>query len=601
MRRLIAKVHSGRWLALLAALVLMATLCVPAVSADEVTSGDCGEGLTWSFAVGTLTISGSGAMTDYTEQSMAPWYPLRDQIYRLQLPEGLTHIGALAFYECANLSAVALPNAVQSVGMYAFASCTGMTLLDLGSGVQSVGEAAFYDCHSITALRLPNSLRRLDTKAFYRCEALTTITIPASVEEMGVLTFAYCKSLVSAQVNATIRTLPQWTFFYCTSLADVTLPDTLTDMGDYAFMDCAQLSTVYHNGENILPEKIEQEIIEDLPTFDTGGFVTSGTPSDSATSGSFTENPDGTVTQGNITVHDKPESTVTVKTEHTYPSGNMTGGTVDTSITVTVDGENGWSDAAQVIVDALKGVNNTASAAGATQGTVGVTVQLKGTDTVDSAFIDALAGRDMTLTVQTANGSSWKMECAAMARQELSGNYTLTYTVAAATAEQCEKMGVTEGYVLTFHTSAEVEAEVLIRLPAATARRGATLFQQSGKPLTRHQTVLVDGDGCAHFYLASVNHETDYFIGMDAPASEEDEEVIIPDNMLQEYGNAERYQPITYAITGRKSSWGMSFGQVTWILVGALVACVAVVGGVLYVLNKRKLKNGYVPPMDEEE
>ena len=36
------------------------------VSADEIKSGYCGEDLVWSFSGDTLTISGTGDMTDYS-------------------------------------------------------------------------------------------------------------------------------------------------------------------------------------------------------------------------------------------------------------------------------------------------------------------------------------------------------------------------------------------------------------------------------------------------------------------------------------------------------------------------------------------------------
>ena len=63
-------------------LVLCLALCLLPLTAkadNEVTSGTCGDNLTWSFdpATGTLTIDGSGAMYDYydpdTGVSVRPW------------------------------------------------------------------------------------------------------------------------------------------------------------------------------------------------------------------------------------------------------------------------------------------------------------------------------------------------------------------------------------------------------------------------------------------------------------------------------------------------------------------------------------------------
>ena len=58
---------------------------------------------------------------------------------------------------------------------------------------------------------------------------------------------------------------------------------------------------------------------------------------------------------------------------------------------------------------------------------------------------------------------------------------------------------------------------------------------------------------------------------------------------------------IEYIITGRKSSWGMNIWQVTGILVAVLAGCAIAVGVVIFAMNKRRLKAGYIPPMDDEE
>ena len=45
------------------------------------TGGTCGSGLNWTLTdTGTLTISGTGPMEDYTDYSTVPWYSRRDDI-----------------------------------------------------------------------------------------------------------------------------------------------------------------------------------------------------------------------------------------------------------------------------------------------------------------------------------------------------------------------------------------------------------------------------------------------------------------------------------------------------------------------------------------
>ena len=180
MRHYLSKFISS--MAAVALVLLLLSSMTPVASAEE--SG-CGENLSWSLSAGTLTVSGSGAMTDFFESSMAPWYDLRDQIVRLVLPEGLTHVGSLAFYGCENLSAAVIPDSVESIGSYAFALCEGMELLDLGSGVKAIGESAFQECYALRAVTLPDGLTSLGPYAFYRCESLPAVTVPGSVTQLG--------------------------------------------------------------------------------------------------------------------------------------------------------------------------------------------------------------------------------------------------------------------------------------------------------------------------------------------------------------------------------------------------------------------------------
>jgi len=114
------------------------------------------------------------------------------------------------------------------------------------------------------------------------------------------------------------------------------------------------------------------------------------------------------------------------------------------------------------------------------------------------------------------------------------------------------------------------------------------------------QTTKVDDDGYAHFYLGAVDNITEYYIGVEVD-EQYDTSPIIPDNLTEEFDITDTLAPMDYVITGRKSSWGMEIGQVTWIMAGVLVGSVAVIGVVLFLLNKRKLKKGYVVDLDEYE
>ena len=74
-------------------------------------SGKCGNNLYWNYSNGTLQITGTGAMYDYTATTM-PWLLLRDSIYSITLPQGITRIGAYAFYGCSSLNSITIPNSL---------------------------------------------------------------------------------------------------------------------------------------------------------------------------------------------------------------------------------------------------------------------------------------------------------------------------------------------------------------------------------------------------------------------------------------------------------------------------------------------------------
>jgi hypothetical protein len=103
--------------------ILVAILMPLASIADE--RGWCGKNVSYSYieATHTLTISGSGAMTDYSLKSNSPWYSYKSDIVKVIIEEGLTSIGSRAFTSCNNITAVTIPNSVTSIGKYAFSYC----------------------------------------------------------------------------------------------------------------------------------------------------------------------------------------------------------------------------------------------------------------------------------------------------------------------------------------------------------------------------------------------------------------------------------------------------------------------------------------------
>ncbi len=104
--------------------------------------GQCGNNLKWYYANGTMTITGSGAMYNYSFEEV-PWYLFRDSIQQIILNEGLTHIGNSAFAFCTKISSITIPNSVVSIGESAFENSTFLKALTFGKELRDIGCNAF--------------------------------------------------------------------------------------------------------------------------------------------------------------------------------------------------------------------------------------------------------------------------------------------------------------------------------------------------------------------------------------------------------------------------------------------------------------------------
>lgn len=568
------------------ALAVLLLLCqVPAASAAE-TSGTCGTNLNWSFADGTLTITGSGAMTNYSRLEQVPWYSYREQIYRISLPEGLTNVGSKAFYDCINLTAIVLPSTVKEVGELAFCQCTSVTILSLNDGLQKIGRSAFELCSSLRDLRLPGSVTTLGRHAFYRCTSLQYVTVPVSVTEMGSGVFAYCSGLIRAEVRAMLPELPRWTFYGCTAMTSISLADSTKGVGTYSVYGCESLNVIYYGGEPGDAEELKDQVSKEQESFGHFGQILDENPGNEETFyGGVTEE-NGDVIAETTTVTKTDEVTVSVQV-----STNLTTDeSVPTQITATVIDDAGWE---QVLTSVKKASED---------GVVEVFVYIPGNADVPQSVVDALAGRDVILEVQNGTGSSYALDFAVMDKNhaESDGKLDLSYLLVQQSEAKYEELAGAQVFNLNFNSSSVVYAEVMIRLPGTCARKTATLYQINDNTPEQLQSVVVDMAGYAHFYVAELNKDTQYLIGIDVPGIDTDT-LIIPEELYGEYGITDLASPIEYVITGRTSSWGMSGLQVGLILAAVMIVCVAGIGVFMYAQNKRKLKMGYVPDLDEED
>ena len=157
-------------------------VCLMASAVSLAQNGTIGP-LTWSLSGTspnyTLTISGNGAMPDFTQMSpnISPWYlTYRSSITAVVIGNGVTSIGNYAFYLCTNLTSVSISNSVTSIGNYAFAGCNTLGNITIPNGVTNIGNYAFSLCSALKNITIPNGVTNIGDAAFNSCTGLISIT-----------------------------------------------------------------------------------------------------------------------------------------------------------------------------------------------------------------------------------------------------------------------------------------------------------------------------------------------------------------------------------------------------------------------------------------
>ena len=221
----------------------------------------------WELKDHVLTINDDSVMADYDSAKKTPWYANRDEITSIVVSDGVTKVGAFAFYGLSNLTSVTLSDTVASIGGYAFKNCVKLTDINLPTGMKKIGESAFYGCSSLKSItipeglytiwaytfknctslsevNLPSTLIKIDEAAFYGCTSLEKLEIPDNVSIIGIYCFKNCTKLSDVQLPKKLTQIREAAFYSCTSLTNVTVPEKVESIGNYAFRRCEGLKTI---------------------------------------------------------------------------------------------------------------------------------------------------------------------------------------------------------------------------------------------------------------------------------------------------------------------------------------------------------------------
>ena len=214
--------------------MLSALFAVSAAVKAKVINGTVdNSSISWEYNTETyvLTLSGSGAMPNYSSVANTPWskevlytykvgrqeydYTITDDVDIVIVNSGITSIGNYAFTSAGLLTALQLPSTVTKIGQNAFNSCGKLETLTwegisenlniantafagtglVQNGILYIGTQLVFAETNISSASIKNTTTKIHANAFADCDDLTSITIPSTVTAIGSNAFANCTSL----------------------------------------------------------------------------------------------------------------------------------------------------------------------------------------------------------------------------------------------------------------------------------------------------------------------------------------------------------------------------------------------------------------------
>lgn len=177
----------------------------PSAPTRPTSSGRTGN-LLWTIGGdGLLTVSGVGEIPDYpfsSERVDSPWWGRRTEIDAVRVSDGVTAVGASAFYGCRNLKRVTLPDSVTRIGEWAFADCASLERVTLSAALRRIDRGAFSDCKALTEIDIPSAVGSIESWTFCNCVRLRRVTVPDGLSAIGQRAFQNCPLLAHVQIPA---------------------------------------------------------------------------------------------------------------------------------------------------------------------------------------------------------------------------------------------------------------------------------------------------------------------------------------------------------------------------------------------------------------
>lgn len=258
----------------LAVLLTMCTLTVSVplvLAADDSMSGKCGDHVFWFYdeKADELTISGSGRMWDFYDDEIydLPYQSFVESTTSIRVLDGVTSIGANAFFAFQNMTQIDLPDSLKEIGDSAFVNCDALESITIPDGVTKLGNGVFFGgswgnglksvvignglteipqgtfarCFFLESVHLGNQIESIGRDAFSHCSRLKTINFPDSLVEVKEGAFYQCYSLESVALGKNLQNIDG---FACSGVKELIVSNQANTIESFAFVDCYDMCRV---------------------------------------------------------------------------------------------------------------------------------------------------------------------------------------------------------------------------------------------------------------------------------------------------------------------------------------------------------------------
>ena len=243
----------------------------------------------------TLTISGSGAMADYTDninnetKATQPWRASAtgveiEKITKVVVSKDVTSIGAFAFNGLTGVSEYVIGANVSTISQWALETSAAKVFnLNGNTNFKTDDDGVLFNKEGTTLIAypggstvrdeytVPSTVTAIADGAFVGCP-IKKLTIGKKVTEglpswsfnggvleeldvncpFGKSTFARITTLKKVTLGDSITEIPEMAFYECKWLQTVSIPSGLTKIGTQAFFGCSSLQNV------TLPESLKE-------------------------------------------------------------------------------------------------------------------------------------------------------------------------------------------------------------------------------------------------------------------------------------------------------------------------------------------------------